>query len=87
MSQSSVIFGALFVGFLVYITMRGELSQYGAAFAGTAQGPSQSGSSSSGGNGGGIAGVLGGVMGGGDDSGGVDMGQIASYAAIAAAFV
>jgi hypothetical protein len=36
MSQSSIIFGALFVGFLVYITMKGELQAYAAVFKGTA---------------------------------------------------
>lgn len=34
MSQTSVIFGALFVAFLVFITMRGELRQYGQIFWG-----------------------------------------------------
>lgn len=29
MSRTSVIFGALFIGFLVYITMRGQLKDYG----------------------------------------------------------
>jgi len=38
MSQSSVIFGALFIGFLVFITMRGELSKYGAVFIGSQTG-------------------------------------------------
>jgi len=28
MSQTSIIFGALFLGFIVFITVRGEVSQY-----------------------------------------------------------
>ncbi len=32
MSQNSVIFGALFVGFLVYITIRGSLAKYVSVF-------------------------------------------------------
>jgi hypothetical protein len=34
MSQSSLIFGALFIGFLVFITMKGQLPQYAAIFWG-----------------------------------------------------
>jgi hypothetical protein len=36
MSQSSIIFGALFIGFLVYVTMKGQLKAYGAIFTGSA---------------------------------------------------
>ena len=32
MNQTSVIFGTLFVAFLVFITVRGELRQYGNIF-------------------------------------------------------
>jgi hypothetical protein len=32
MSQTSVIFGALLVGFIVYVTSRGQLPQYLAIF-------------------------------------------------------
>jgi hypothetical protein len=35
MNQTSVIFGALLIGFIVFITMRGELSKYGALFFGS----------------------------------------------------
>lgn len=60
MRQSSVIFGALFVAFIVFITVRGELPAYlGALF------PKKSGSSGGGlfgglGSFGGIGSILGG---------------------------
>lgn len=34
MDQSSVIFGALIIGFVVFVTMRGELPKYFAVFIG-----------------------------------------------------
>lgn len=34
MSQTGVIFGSLFIAFIVFITVRGELKQYGALFWG-----------------------------------------------------
>lgn len=37
MSQSSIIFGALFIGFLVYVTMKGQLKAYAAVFTGSVQ--------------------------------------------------
>lgn len=34
MSQSSVIFGALFIGFIVFVVMKGEISAYAKVFTG-----------------------------------------------------
>lgn len=84
MSQSSILFGALFIGFLVYVTMRGELSQYGAAFMGTSSGGLGDVTNIMGGSGiGDMTGMLSGVMDGGGD---MDMSSMMGMAAMAAAF-
>jgi len=82
MSQSSIIFGALFIGFLVYVTMRGELGQYGAAFMGTSSGGIGDVTNVLGGSGlGDMTGMFSGLMG-----GDMDMSSMAGMAAMAAAF-
>lgn len=42
MSQSSILFGGLFIGFIVYVTMKGELSSYTAVLWGAVPATSQS---------------------------------------------
>lgn len=83
MPQSSVIFGALFIGFLVYITMKGELGAYGQAFFGTQAGPSTGDSSSSGGAGS-LLGDVTSLVGGSGGGSSTDMMGMAAMAAMMA---
>jgi len=48
MSPSSVLFGGLFIGFIVYVVMKGELSQYGAVLWGPVNNQSPTAGSTSG---------------------------------------
>lgn len=75
------------MGFLVYVTMRGELPQYGAAFMGDTGGSSAGGlgSLTGGMDMGDVTGMVSGFMGGG--SGDMDMSSMMGMAAMAAAFV